>query len=121
MKINVSKGNENSRVLMQRLGYNEHRYRGQTEPNYTRRLSGARFPRLHAYVDDAGDKILIKLHLDMQESSASGSRHGGVYEHEFLDQEAARIKKYIELQRGQEKSMGQEKPKKRGLLGRIFG
>ena len=119
MIVKIPKTAENTRVLMQRLGYNEHKYKESIEPNYTRRLAASRYPRLHAYIEEKSDGILLKLHLDMQESKAYGRKHGGVYEHELLDREAGRIKKYVLIQQAQEEI--EYKQKKSGFWERLFG
>lgn len=92
MNIKLPPVAENIRVFMQRLGYNQHRDFHATEPSFTLRLTGARFPRFHGYVEEATDEWVLRLHLDMQESKAYGSRHGGEYEGELLEREAARIR-----------------------------
>lgn len=119
MIIKIPKIAENSRILMQKLGYNEHRHKETMEQNYTRRLSPERYPRLHAYLEEKPGGLLIKLHLDMQESKAFGRKHGGVYEHELLVQEGERIRKFVSLQAGQEKV--EDKGEKKGFWGRLFG
>lgn len=95
MTITLPNTNENIRVVMQRLGYNEHRDSHATEPSFAMRLSGARFPRFHAYVEERADGWALKLHLDMQESKAYGSRHGGEYDGELITKEAARIQQTV--------------------------
>ncbi len=110
---------------MQRLGYNEHRYRGQTEPNFTRRLSAARFPRVHVYINDSDSGLTLNMHLDMKESQASGSRHGGVYNHELLDAEADRIRKMADLEQASVPQNAEiatsTPPKKKSLFKKLFG
>ncbi|MEK7481324.1 MAG: hypothetical protein AAB633_01080 [Patescibacteria group bacterium] len=95
MTITLPSTNENIRVVMQRLGYNEHHDRNATEPSFAMRLSGARFPRFHGYIEERPDGWALKLHLDMQESKAYGSRHGGEYEGELVEREAARIQEAV--------------------------
>ena len=124
MKIHLSqKLTSNYRVFLQRLGYSEHRYAGQTEPNFTKRLSGNRFPRVHVYVQRSDAGLSLNMHLDMQESRTHGSRHGGVYEHELLDSEAERIKKMADLEQESASGEQEETPpeKKKSLFRKLFG
>lgn len=124
MKISIDGVSQNYRVFLQRLGYSEHRYRGQTEPNFTRRLGPQRFPRVHVYVRPLGERLQLNMHVDMQESTASGSRHGGIYDHELLAAEAERIKKVAALQKNETRDEERQpagEEKKKSLFRKLFG
>ena len=124
MVIKLPRVNENIRVIMQRMGYNEHRDRHATEPSFTMRLSGAWYPRFHGYIEERSDAWLLKLHLDMQESKAYGpSRHGGVYEGEIIEQEAARIQRMTSLLQKEDATRAAvvTPQEKRGFFTRLFG
>jgi len=113
---------ENSRVFLQRLGYNEHRYHGATDPNFTKRISGARFPRFHVYLDERPDGLLLKLHIDMQESTAFGSRHHGVENGEVVEKEITAIRAYANaLLKEEHKPKETPAEKKGGFFSRLFG
>lgn len=121
MVIKLLYTKENIRVVMQRMGYNEHRDRFATEPSFTLRLSGERYPRYHGYIEERPDGWLLKLHLDMQESKAYGSRHGGVYDGEIIAQEAARIQRMVSLLQKEDAARVGQPEEKRGFWGRLFG
>ncbi len=78
----------NYRVFFSRLGYH-------SAPNgsFERRCSTMRFPRFHAYVEDAaGEQIRISVHIDQKQHSYEGSAmHSGEYNGELVEKECARI------------------------------
>ncbi len=84
------------RVLMMRAGYGEKVTR-QGKVSYTRRLSGAEFPRFHAYLDVDGDRFRINLHLDQKGACYTGtSAHSGEYDGDMVESEGERIRTVIE-------------------------
>lgn len=123
MIIKLPHVKENIRVTMQRLGYNEHRDRHAVEQNFVMRLSGERYPRFHGYVEEKPDGFLLKLHLDMQETKVYGSRHGGVYDGEIIENEAARIQRMVLLLQKEDASRVAAQPlqEKRGFFSRLLG
>lgn len=78
---------------MRRAGYALERARDTGEVSFARRLSGLPFPRYHAYTEERGDKLFIKLHLDQKAPSYGGgsSAHAGEYDGETLSREVERI------------------------------
>lgn len=72
---------------MQKIGYTAF------HNSYTRCLERGHFPRFHAYIEEQGDEITIKMHLDQKKESYFGSSaHSGDYEDSpALDREKARI------------------------------
>lgn len=61
--------------------------------SYTLRVSGASFPRYHAYVEDLQNGgIQVNLHVDQKEASYHGSHaHSGEYEGTLVEREMQRI------------------------------
>lgn len=86
---------DNARNILRRLGYGEQRTRaGQI--SYTRRVSGERFPRYHAYVEDQNGGLQVNLHVDQKEASYEGtSAHAGEYEGPVVEREMSRIAGFI--------------------------
>lgn len=122
MNIKLPRLPDNSRVFLQRLGYNEHRYRGATDPNFTKRMGGERFPRFHVYIEERPDGLILKLHIDMQESTAFGSRHRGVEDGEAVMAEATAIRQYGDALLKQASAPREpERTKKGGFFSRLFG
>ncbi|OGL89325.1 hypothetical protein A3H75_02565 [Candidatus Uhrbacteria bacterium RIFCSPLOWO2_02_FULL_51_9] len=123
MVIKLPRVSENIRVIMQRLGYNEHHDRHAVEQNFVMRLSGERYPRFHGYVEEKPDGFLLKVHVDMQETKVYGPRHGGVYDGELLEQEAARILRMVSLLQKEDAARVVTVPlkEKRGFFTRLLG
>ena len=86
---------ENARNLMRRLGYGEQRTRvGQI--SFVRRISGERFPRYHAYVEDQNGGIQVNLHVDQKEASYEGtSAHAGEYVGSLVEREMVRVEAFV--------------------------
>ncbi|MEK7615398.1 MAG: hypothetical protein AAB431_03375 [Patescibacteria group bacterium] len=86
---------DHARNLLRRTGYAEQRTRsGQI--SYTKRVTGERFPRYHAYVEDLNGGVQINLHVDQKEASYEGSSaHSGDYEGRVVEEEMARIVRFI--------------------------
>lgn len=83
--------------LMRHAGYSLERARDTGEISFARRVHGTPFPRYHAYTEDRGGSLLVKLHLDQKAPSYGGSSaHAGEYEGETLEKEAVRIKRIAE-------------------------
>lgn len=109
---------DNARNLMRRLGYGEHLGRGG-QTSFSRRLSGADFPRFHAYVEDKSGGIQINLHLDQKPSNlGSGAMHGGEYDGLLVVQEKERLVKTIRSMVPAESSEPEEK---KGFWSSLFG
>lgn len=82
---------DNARNILRRLGYGEQRVRsGQI--SYVKRVTGERFPRYHAYVEDMNGGLQVNLHVDQKEASYEGtSAHAGEYEGPVVEREMSRI------------------------------
>lgn len=88
---------DHARNLMRRLGYGElGKSSGQT--SFAKRISGADFPRFHAYVENKDGGIEINLHLDQKGASHEGSHaHSGEYAGPLVEQEMKIIVYNIDL------------------------
>ncbi len=83
---------DHARNIMRRLGYGEQKKRdGQI--SFVKRVSGADFPRYHAYVEDLdGGAMQVNLHVDQKAASYEGSHaHSGEYEGALVEREMQRI------------------------------
>lgn len=90
---------DHARNIMRNLGYGEQRARsGQI--SYTKRISGERFPRYHAYVEDVNNGMQVNLHVDQKEASYEGSHvHSGEYDGRLVEQEMNRIALFIKTKK----------------------
>ncbi len=103
---------ENAHVLLQRAGYAAHRFSG--ELSYTKRLSGALYPRFHVYPEVQDDTIRLNLHLDMKQHTYEGfSRHQGEYDGRRVEQEMERLVTHFLMQRGVAENESPQKPRKK--------
>lgn len=87
---------DHARNLLRRLGYGElTKSSGQT--SFAKRISGANFPRFHAYVENKDGGIEINLHLDQKGASHEGSHaHSGEYDGVLVQKEMQYIVAWIE-------------------------
>lgn len=112
---------DNARNFMRRLGYGEHIGHGQ-QISFSRRLSGADFPRHHAYVEDRLGGIQINLHLDQKPANlGSGAMHGGEYEGPLVEKEMERIKSMINSWKPSVAAASTEPEEKKGFWNNLFG
>ena len=114
---------DNARNLLRRLGYGEHiGHGGQT--SFSKRLSGADFPRFHVYVEENAQGLQINLHLDQKPVNlGGGSAHGGEYEGTLVEREMNAIIsgiKSMEIPEQENDSKSSSRPKK-GFWGSFFG
>lgn len=80
-------------MILQRAGYGRARTR---VPSFQRRLSGAEYPRFHAYIDATPDGFRINLHLDQKAACYSGSTaHSGEYDGELVAEEGRRLQQIV--------------------------
>ncbi|PIR06317.1 MAG: hypothetical protein COV55_04270 [Candidatus Komeilibacteria bacterium CG11_big_fil_rev_8_21_14_0_20_36_20] len=92
MKFLVKDSKYNPVALMRFLGYHQER-----NGSFARRLSSARFPRLHVYLNEKNKVLEISLHLDQKGACYGGqTAHSGDYEGNILEQEKKRINKLLE-------------------------
>ncbi len=65
--------------------------------SYVHRLDRDSYPRFHVYVEDAGEKWSLNLHLDQRPSVYEGATaHSGEYDGAVVEREAARITHVLE-------------------------
>lgn len=86
---------DNARNMMRRLGYGEQsKFSGQTA--FIKRVSGAEFPRYHAYVEDKDGGLQVNLHMDQKAASHEGTHaHAGEYEGPLVEQEMKYIVAWV--------------------------
>lgn len=94
MKFEISLQKENLLTLMRKAGYAPEPPSPSGEEAYYRSLGGM-YPRFHVYATTFPEekKALVSLHLDQKQPSYQGfSAHGGEYEGQAVELEAARVK-----------------------------
>lgn len=90
-------GNNNIKVLMNRLGYYQHFDRNTNQVSYIRRFGRLDYPRFHIYIDQRNNSLSFNLHLDEKKPSYQGYHaHSGEYEGDVVQAEAERIKGYLQ-------------------------
>lgn len=100
MRIKLENFKENISAFMQECGYMLIERRGE-EWNFARSLAGRDYPRLHSYVKQEGDALMVNLHLDQKRPSYEGSSmHSGEYEGEVVENEAERIREIFKKSSG---------------------
>ena len=88
-------------------------------PSFVRRMGTYNYPRFHAYIQENS----INLHLDQKQvsyESAGTHAHSGEYEGDTVEREADRIKEIMDAMAAAPKAVSEEKPEKKGLLGKWF-
>jgi hypothetical protein len=115
---------DSARNILRRLGYGEQQTRsGQI--SYVRRVTGERFPRYHAYVEDLNGGLQVNLHVDQKEASYEGTgAHAGEYAGPLVEREMERIAEFV-VERTSESSNSPPAAtgiqKKKGFWGTLFG
>ena len=97
MKFEISLEKENLLNIMRRVGYAPEPPAPTGEEVYYRSLGG-RYPRFHIYARMLPEEkmAIANLHLDQRQPSYQGSAvHGGEYEGQAVELEAARVKSMI--------------------------
>lgn len=92
---------DNTHTLMRRMGYAPDRLFNRSEPSYHRRLTSVPYPQFHVYVNaDEPERLTLILHLDAKQPSYAGSSaHAGEYDGPVVEEEAGRIKAWVEHSR----------------------
>lgn len=112
---------DHARNLMRRVGYGEQRTRsGQI--SFIRRVTGERFPRYHAYVEDVNGGMQVNLHVDQKESTYEGAHaHSGEYEGPLVEREMQRIVQFVTTSSAPTAPSVSKPPKKKpGFLSKFF-
>lgn len=93
--INKNKLSVSADELLKRAGYSFHRDDRSGKDSYARRLGSGFFPKLHMYVSESAEQIVLNLHLDQKQASYEGSNmHSGEYDGEVVEAEIARLKQF---------------------------
>lgn len=88
MKINIKKSELKMNIIafVRRAGY------APFHDSYVRVMGTGGYPRFHIYIDDAGEKYVLNLHLDQKRPSyGKETAHSGDYEGGPVEKEADRI------------------------------
>lgn len=98
MKIHIPKESKNLLNLMRRIGYVPDRFNRGSEPSFSRKIHGDRFPRFHIYAKETNDELILNLHLDQKRPSYEGhTSHSGEYDGLVVEEETRRIKSHPDL------------------------
>jgi capsule polysaccharide export protein KpsC/LpsZ len=92
MKINLKKSELKANIVafMRSAGY------APFHDSYVRVLGSGGYPRFHVYIDDAGEKYVLNLHLDQKRPSyGQETAHSGDYEGGPVEAEADRIADFL--------------------------
>jgi len=82
--------------ILRRAGYGFIRDYRTGHESYVRRLGSGHYPRLHMYVEDMDEFIVLNLHLDQKQTSYAGQHmHNAEYDGEVVEGEIGRLKKVI--------------------------
>ena len=101
MKIKLENFDKNIQSFVRECGYRPLEQNSQGELNCVRSLAGRDYPRLHCYVKQEGNALMLNLHLDQKRPSYEGaSMHSGEYEGEVVENEAARIQEVFKKSLG---------------------
>ncbi|MBI2013829.1 MAG: hypothetical protein HYS87_03320 [Candidatus Colwellbacteria bacterium] len=93
MRFEINKPREGVVSIARKIGYTPQRAAGPNEVSLIRPLERGGYPRFHLYVKELEKALLFNLHLDQKRPIYAGtSAHGGEYEGEVVEAEAARIK-----------------------------
>lgn len=100
MKVVIpQKITEQTRSIMQKVGYFENYDHRTNQVSYIHRLSKTSFyPRFHCYINEDKNGVrIINLHLDQKQPSYAGaSAHNAEYDSEVVVKESDRIKDILE-------------------------
>ena len=92
--------------FMRRAGYGYFRDRRSGKESFSRRLGSGIFPKLHMYIKENGEKVLLDLHLDQKQPSYGGSRmHNAEHDGEVVENEIKRLKEFITVKEEKEESL----------------
>jgi len=79
--------------IARRIGYIIIDTRENNEYNMVRKINFDNYPRFHIYAKQAGDRLIVNLHLDQKKPIYKGIHaHSGEYEGPVVENEADRIK-----------------------------
>jgi hypothetical protein len=95
MQIKISKNQLAAApaYLLQRAGYKYIIDRHTGKESFVRELSRTGYPRLHLYLEENNDNIVLNLHLDQKKPLYRGqTAHSGEYEGSVVEEEIERLK-----------------------------
>ncbi len=86
----------NYKVFLRRAGYAFIIDRRRGVESFVRRLGDGYYPRIHLYVEEAGDNLVFNLHLDQKKASYEGTHmHSAEYDNDIITEEANRLKNLL--------------------------
>ncbi len=98
MKLVIEKENlkDNIEQFLSRNGYIYIYDRHREVGSFSQPLSRNHYPRLHLYVDNNENEVILNLHLDQKQASYKGAHmHNAEYDGEVVTAEMLRLKKLL--------------------------
>ena len=98
MKLTILKSQLNitGEQFLRKAGYAYIHSRHTGKDSYVRRLGGYFYPRLHMYVEEQNDRVVLNLHLDQKQTSYKGSHaHNAEYEGPIVEGEIKRLESML--------------------------
>jgi hypothetical protein len=96
IEINKSQLNNSYAYLLQRAGYKYIIDRHTGKESFVRELSRTGYPRLHLYLEENNDNIILNLHLDQKKPLYKGqTAHSGEYDGVVVEEEVNRLKVFF--------------------------
>lgn len=93
--------------------------------SYVYRIQEGRYPRFHVYVEEEKDDLLhIHLHLDHKQHGWGERLHDTEYEGEQVDEEGARLERWLEhfsIKESEEDSKEEKKENILDFIAKLFG
>lgn len=84
-------------AVLRKAGYSPFRDPNTHEESWIIRLGPDFYPRLHLYIEERQDDILLNFHIDQKQPSyGHNHRHNGEYDGPLLDQERNRLLGWIQ-------------------------
>ena len=98
MKLVISRNqiSENPDQFFQRAGFARIFDNRRGQESFVRRLGNYHYPRLHVYINEAGERITFDMHLDQKQASYSGSHmHNADYDGPVVETEINRLRELV--------------------------
>lgn len=82
---------------MEQAGYHEFVDPNTHKLSYIMRVSSQFYPRYHVYIKHDSTQLTVDLHIDQKKASYEGQRaHSGEYEGPLVEEEIARLQRWLQ-------------------------
>lgn len=97
--INKNQLSMSAEQFLRRAGFAYIRDHKTGNESFVRRLGNGFYPRLHMYLEQQENKIVLNLHLDQKQASYAGAHmHNAEYDGPVVEGEIERLKSFLPLQ-----------------------